>query len=797
MRAYSAQKGKRAATSAARNYVRSRLGWLNGYPEAIEDGTTVTWRALPLPGSRKSAEIIEISRELLRKSEFARNAARRRFPHALQHVVGDVGAWTRSTEARLNILKAAVHDGARLPGLEAIVAAADLRRAVRVQIRKLHRRYASFAPLLSALVWRHWEDVEALQNSINHLEAHRDNIANLLDRLPAARGVADALVCLDLVCDGCDPWFLGLLGDPQFWDVPLANGIFPACLAKCLKTLKSDGARALDLTVVGFARPETRCATDLLDQINRIAGNRQRIRDLQLRLLELLIPEDIAPAWAAWWHKADELEREMKVVVKSGWTKASRQDRVNRKALSQRIDEELQPLPVVNLRKHTKTLDRLSGITRHKAVDAMLDCLSALPATLRATPAVTSFLEHWLDVLENSDAGRNQAIVLLRAQQKLLGKIPGTQSDQYIWALGQLPHSLCDTWIEQKKSIKLVEPAIAALTHLLTEQTSCHQDYGPLQNYCGWEALTDAAGIMSTPRLAADVLTKVAPDELDLNGEIWAALLHHSGPSIGRFGTMAKTWRAQQPGLALTDEILLLLEETSLSEVVTSALFLGDGKRIVRAIALSSLSRSLAARPVLAPPRKIPGGVRLTNYPAELQPLLRELELWDRNFSQAVEQILGSDFPDHQQLEVELATVNQLADASGGPRRQSLLARAGALSRQLNEPPVVSDQRIANLRAKLDQRVHHARMVEWESRLMESVQTGLEDKSGQVPPDQLFDDADTILVLSGLASLATDFRNLAYQLLMVRSGPGPWDLRDHGANAAFITRMRKRYRVEP
>ena len=127
MKPHSPKPNKRAAQSAVRTQLRDKLGWLRGFPAGAPGDGGVPWLVLPGPTSRAEVRALRVDRELIRRTTYARNALQRRFPRALPAVVGDVDAWAARLDARLELLKACVHDEAPLPTVEALLEAAGVR----------------------------------------------------------------------------------------------------------------------------------------------------------------------------------------------------------------------------------------------------------------------------------------------------------------------------------------------------------------------------------------------------------------------------------------------------------------------------------------------------------------------------------------------------------------------------------------------------------------------------------------------------------------------------------------------
>lgn len=121
MRPHENPPKKRGADRAARTYLIQHLGWLDGYPAVAvgaDGGRKIEWRLAGLPLRTQM-----VDRETIRSSSHGVRRAMARFPRALPRVVGDVEAWRAGVDARLELLKPVLHDGAELPDGDALLAA--------------------------------------------------------------------------------------------------------------------------------------------------------------------------------------------------------------------------------------------------------------------------------------------------------------------------------------------------------------------------------------------------------------------------------------------------------------------------------------------------------------------------------------------------------------------------------------------------------------------------------------------------------------------------------------------------
>ncbi|MGI9426854.1 MAG: hypothetical protein ACR2PA_26995, partial [Hyphomicrobiaceae bacterium] len=317
MRHTRSPKSKRAAIAAARTYLKAKLGWLRGFPTHRDRNGEIVWQVLPRVGSRSQSEVLHVTRERLRRTEFGRNTVRRRFPRALRDVVGDVEAWTARADELFAILKAVVHDGGELPDWQALLAAYAPRRSIRTQIGAIVDSDRTLAPLITSLLWIHWFDARSFAAALDNLEAHRQPISGLLERLEHDHGQLPALQCLQLVDDRRGSKLLALLADQRCWTVPLSHGDFHSQLVNGLKRRRTGGGIGSTLEREGAKRPEPRLGPDLCRFISSLCTRDEKIRGRILILMDLILSRELLQDWQEWWQQAATLERETRRLMGS------------------------------------------------------------------------------------------------------------------------------------------------------------------------------------------------------------------------------------------------------------------------------------------------------------------------------------------------------------------------------------------------------------------------------------------------------------------------------------------------
>lgn len=792
MRQPRSPKSKRAAIAAARTYLKDKLGWLRGFPIKQCDNGELEWQTLPRAGSRSRPQVLRVTRERLRRTEYGRNTVRRRFPRAIGEVVGDVDAWTVRTNAQLAVLKASIHAGADLPSLPALVEHYAPRRATRRKIMALAEQEPGLAPLTVALVWMHWLDEEALALGIENLASFRQPVTAVLGHLGPDDGRRIALQCLQLVDDKRGAALLDLLADERCWSVPLTHGDFYNQLVNGLKRRRTGGGHGSSLETRGAVRPEARLGADLCRFIADLCTADGNLRERYCILIELLVSTRLLQAWQAWWRHAGGLERETRQLIGTLPERLNGDQADRCRALETRIRHDDRPPSAFRWSDVSALVEAVARSASAAEFEALVECAQSLSGHHRGRPMARRLLEGWCGTLQGTSDGRGAIVPLLKAQRDLVRALPDITSRQEAWVADDLSFDLIDTWIDEKYPQRLIEPCLQALQHVALKRSEWSRHNGPFRDYSGWANLLATVERVSDAGLAAELLVAVPPDVSELPEQAWTGLLALADARVDHFAVLAGKWRSKHWSDALCKELHRLSGVEGVRDLLAHALMRGENKRASRLVALAQVNREFGF-PVDAPERVPPAAaIDLAAYPAEFHALLRDLAAWDDKAGAAAEQILSKDFPVRQQLEMERAKLRAIMDDAEPDRRGSLEARLQSIERRLHTPPVVSAQRRANLRYKLEQRLLHARLQAWSDRLETQLRDGLRARVGSSVPDELIERDEVVRVLTALPALAPSVANLAFRLVEARCGEPPWDLRSDPANVAFLDALTRK-----
>ena len=789
MQPHRGPKSKRATTRAAQNYLRSRLGWLRGYPEPAESQQDVVWITLPQSGSAKSSERLIVDPERLRKAEYTRNAARRRFPKALPEIVGNISEWTRHTDVRLTILKDAVHRQKPTPGLHKLMQSAGLRRSVTERIATLRRREKRLDPLLTALVWCHWETLDELETSIAVVEAHVDPISRIFDHCDRGPAVAHALTCIELVATGADTWFMDALAHEVVWQAPIGHNDLVAKLRQPLKALKQQSDDPDAGKVFPIERPAKRLSQEILKSLSGLCGVAVQRRNAQTKILKSLVDTGIAQEWLEWWDRAARLEREVRRLSAIGWAKAGKKERDQGKKLSKRISDELDPPPNVKMRELTELAAAIAENFTPGGLKLLNDCIDLVPAIPRRREQVTRFLNNWSNEVADAHASKRTIIALLKAQAHLLRNLTTPASKAWFWALGELSYHAGQTWLRDNQPVALVKRAFGIVARILDGHEDWTNPPQLVDHYWGWESLIESLVVCNDDNFIARVIARVPSGQLHSYGSYWTPLVRISGFDAATFEKLARDWRSADWPYELSEVFDDISQDPAVCDLVRTALLEGEIRRIRSAVALTRLCRGLKAGALSMGPDGPAESDWIAEYPAEFAETLGQMAKWDDNAERAAKQILGRQFPSQSQIAREIQALQEKLLDAGGQTREHLEVRLEKLRAWQADPSAVSANQLSKLKTKLDQRILHARLLHWERALRQTAKHALADRFQIELGNDVFEDPDTLVIFSSLLDLDAPIRHLGFRLFRDVQGPPPWDMRNESANAAFLRRM--------
>lgn len=796
MRPHKVQKTERAAVAAAQTYLRAHLGWLRGFP--IEGNNELQWMILPRLGRHAQCETLAVTRDLLRNTEYSRNAARRKFPRALTQVVGNVDDWSARIDVQLELLKAAIHSAASMPTIEVLLDAADVRRATIRQAMSLVRSQPALTSVVTGLVWLHWHNKIELEKALHAVQHHNNALESLLNWQKEMSGLVLVQRCIQLLTDECNNVLIDYMADRRIWEVPLSHGDLPTHLENVLKCFRK--RRPFDKQVIasGFPRPAPRLGNDLVAFVERISTLDKTTRTRLCQLLPYLLSKGNLDEWEQWWQTVDVLERRSRSLLSHHKDpKHTRELAEQCKILEKEAKAALETPEVFKQHKFIEHAEIICRQASQTAFFYFLNCIQLLPDEEKNKSTKEIFLREWAEALRDSVGRISVVEQLLKAQCSLLQQL-AHDPKKLTWAYKFLTRNLIYEWVDTEKAQSLIVPVVTTFRLLVSNVETWDENTGPFSDYSGWDTLIVAVETTGDAIKAADMLASVPPCYDGLYGKSWGLLLQLSQLYSVPFQALAKNWNDELWPWTSLKELSLLINEPIIAKLIAEWLANGEGTRLSRLIAISDINRRLglsnekhAVSEWVLPEDRCTTALDLTPYPAELHDVLKTLGLCDPNAAYAADRILSHSFPLPVHIHTELARLYSLAENSDSTRQAVFKARICHLEARLRAPLDVSPIKLAKYRAKLERRIRHAHMSNWEQRLNTQLCEYLTVKMGVQSQDWMQND-EIMAVLVALAELPSGIRNLGFRLLKTRRGPEPWDLRDEAPNRAFLDALERR-----
>lgn len=778
-------KSQSAATMAARTFLRSELGWLRGIPLGQPGDGRLPWRTVPRLQSPDAAATLGIDRERLRAAEFARNTARRRFPKALPRVVGDVDAWSARIDAQLDILKRCVHAGAAFPHAVELIRLAGFRASLERQLLERLDLEPDLAPLFGALVWFNWHEPSELLAELGRIPVAA--IRQVMRRVEAPLPIA--LLLVQLAAGARPAYLFELIASDAVWTLPCPS-------PELVSDIQSFVAR-----VPEHARVETRFVTslpgwpppslgdELVGYAARLHGVDGKARDRQARLLAVLMPAARLEIWQTWWETARRLEQRGQHL--DGRLVSDLQP-AEWQLLKQIYDDIAEmPAPPTAWNNLLYLLPPAGDIPR-AAFDELIGCAQWLAEGDPDPRRAQRFCDSWVASFKWYPHGA--LAKALTALRNITQAMPRPVAEQQDWLVDVCDRALCIEWLDAKRPHRLLPLVTTALIDLIAPPRPWHARGVPQGPYdVTWATLLDAVAALGDPHLVARAIVAVPPDWGHLYGRLWLTLLRAADDDPDGFAELARTWPADAVEYALHGEIERSARDAAFRDLLRDAARHGEIPRLATVLRLTVLCRRLGlAADVSAPLVVSEPPDWLSIYPAALHPLLAALVREDARAKPAIDDILGDDFPLPEKTAAERAALVLRLARERGAKQDTLRKRLARLDRLASEPPVLTPRRLANLAAKLERRLLHARLERMNRASILLLQAGLSASLGVVPTQAWLERRDVSSMLVALPALDARFRSLAFRLLGRGLGVSPPDLREEAPNSAFLERLQRR-----
>ncbi len=843
MRPHDPPPPKRAARAAARRQLQAGLGWLRGFPVEDAPGPRLAWLTLVDGEAGPGLLACTVDRTRLMRSSHHLTALPRRFPRALPEVVGEVEAWRRNVEAKLALCKAAVHENRPLPPFREMLehhtalipgsrlrprAAAELLTGLRPGTRRLVR----------ALVWLCWEDSAGLLAACRVVRARHAAFAALIERGADNAGLELCLrLCTEAVAagdrrgektgpsaqaasrdgcppgnrrgektgpsaqaasrDGCPPGdvdaLLDWFAEPTAWTVPLRSaGGTSQALKQALLRMRNGQPPALRLPT----RPGPRYARALGAFCRRLLTWPEADRARGLRALALGLPTAGLRAWAEWWQRLLAVEQEA--------TRLARDARLvpqpERRAAFVAALSELRGTmpPAVRAEDQLRSVERLARNAPPKLTTPLFELLEGLPEIAGRTRVRERCLDHFSWEVDAPERGLAIVTKVIVAVRGLVRAVFPAQPWERATALTclRLASSLSSLFSDREgppaRQLPAVRRALAALA-----------DHKPIADWpVFWTAYAGLRTLHSAlhewedhGRAVAFFVALRDPEAVSLRPGLQRPLLRllaHVSPAQAaeRFCALAQGLRGRTWTDAEVEALGRMCRSPGLRPLLRAVVEAESLGTLRPALSLYGLLRTVGADPAPPSPETPPTDqAPPAHCPPTLHELWRALAGLDPDApTRAVRRLL----PDPARLEREIAGLRARLPAAEEPRKSAMERRLASLERRLAEPEEVSPRTVGKARRRLRQARRRLGLARWLEAYRSCAAERLREVLGPVLPGEVLEDAELLHLVGCLYELDAGFRKLGLELLRLRTGPRPWDLRDAPANRDFLALCRAR-----
>lgn len=759
----------------ARLIVKSKLGWVGGFPLAV-DRAGVRWHP---PPSRPAPEVAVLTQRELSHAGRGWTQLRTEYRETLPELFADPQAWLAAVARLLELLGAAVHRRAELPtSLWPERAAADA--------AALRSRFPGLAPLLDAASWslaatpgeqrpvlgwfrRQADLLEALL--ARHGGPRTISVALELARGAARDGVRDARSLLAALADDR----LGLPTDPKVASRHLA----------ALRPVKKKGRYRAPDEIPGV--PVGPGFSEVLDLATAWSTWDVPRRRRTARLWAAVLDLDALAPWQRWWSAIEREELRIRGCARSVDRRSASPQLAKVGARLERLGGgKKASLPSsYDVAALARAVRHWSSPERKQLTTALLRALRALPRRWRDIPAPAVFLLHWTELSHEHEpkrllrhlagfrrlvaAGREAALApwstVLEAGRT--GTVTWDTIDQRLLDEGRSDFDLGETRsIHAARAADGLSPAAAQLVFVL--------------GAAGTAPETAREAVVSLPRRTSSLLDFET-------GALAAAVRLTSGAEqlarvLDRLCDLGEGDRAQV-ALEAAAELVERHPEIVRSVLETEPARLAD---------LGRRQRTLRALGEPAEPWESGTGDADrawigADFPPELRAALGDLADVDPQAEATARRKLRRDLRDRASLRRELAALRRKGDAEPGIRR-----RRRSLEQRLTEDRPLAPRVAARLEAKIRRAVVQVWLERLRDHLDRRLAAALARRFAAVGSVDSLLAGGMDLLDAVLAVEERPARKLGLELLAKRCAPPPWDLREAPANAAFLDRMKRR-----
>lgn len=785
--------------SRARLLLKKNLGWLPGRPLAAERGS-IRWWCLPVES--RSAVILSVDRERLRRMEMTITKLRHRFPNALPKIVEDVDDWLGRMDHLLAMLKDAVHRHREMD-VQSWISGDVLPRRWTERFPDLRNRHAPLRPFLDAALFL---EVTGLRRpGVDVLDWVDENASSLLrlceiPKVGSGDRALELQLLLSIVRGDMHPDLLSVLfeclADESIRSLPARD------VCQYAEQLSVQLKRVADQQPPRTPKRPTHDSMGeafyrLLTELARLEPkSRRRAGEL---LSQLVSSNFIAKARALTVHVEREESRLLGMLRRLSAVPAelprSKVERKQLKQSAQAVVDESGRRHVASVRYAVGHAPMLSQ--RQSLAKTWIRFLGCLPVA-EEDPRPVLFARWERMRVKHRDGERATGAFehILTRLCRLFGRRGVNRVLLSHW------ERYCRS--NERGESEFVEDLLDEDIGRVTETRTIRLLEGVLYER-GLSVETDllcslVEFVKATPddRRAAGLVSALAgrEDRYYLENEIRAALSVTDDDT-----TAAEILRVLDDAPDLVGPVALLgsrIHDDRLRRIVVRAILEKDKKLLLRLEACTQLVADLGfSLPGL--PDTAASIAWLDRYPAALHEALRELSRVTEDAEEIADGLLSGDFPEEGRLRREIAGLHERLKLTDDRKtRQRLGKRLDNLKGRIAVPPAVTPQRLANLTRRVWGRVDHEVVGRYlrdgydlaaEQLLSVYGMDRLPEELFQPPHDRL---------LSGVLQLKGSAKKLGLRLLLFRFSGAASDFSSEPKNVAFREKLEaKGINMEP
>ncbi|MGA7740835.1 MAG: hypothetical protein WBP56_06765 [Polyangia bacterium] len=756
---HSEETRKARALALVRARLKADLDWLRGYPKKWQSGN-VDW-VFPLR-AKEGPERITIDSTVITKASRAIAELPQRFPRALADAVGDVDVWSANMKAAVGWVKQGLRDG-RAPrslfGREA-----RFGNPIAGTAAELVGTEPLLSQLLADLSWYFCSDPSEGAEMLEWVSARRQQIVGVIRIAPRDHDFGALCLRLRALRAEARESRLAVLErlvlDSRAWQGPLL-GLYPERLLPMVKA-----GDVFTLSELDFGRLGVWLSHWTTRLLAEESSARHRALDLFSATYGRL--EEPLEHWRIRWGEIQQaLDDLRKMAATTGVAWSEWEEAKAKKKLNSIGAVPGQCGALKTGLESIRRLSRCASTAQHRDLVALAVQMPLLNTGLPAAiPALSSevpdpVLLDWLGVMRRA----------IKRHPNLADSMPWTIDRPDVLR----SREQCDRFFD---ALALVGPS--------GDRESEVEFHEWLSVLCS--ATTDASvAARWFKRLFASNLGEADRPDLDLLSGAARLCLTEPGAFMPILhGLLALPWHDRK----------LLLSKVGSESLYRQALLDGHGALLCRGLDRADLLNSkvaIGAHIAGESPVKLTG---ILDCAPELKTVLAELAATTPAAEEVAVRILGPAFRSreeiHRELQVLRDKVRLVEEAT------ALGARIRALEDLLVARPVLSQQRVEKLQAKIAHTTRRIRLERWVDQIDAELRQRLPKLLGlEAIPDDWWQEP-ILKCLMGIARLPSEFRALARLVLKRRVGQPPWDLRDHDKNARFLAHLRRNgVRIEP